>query len=130
MNFINLSTIRVHCCHTLNCNTNIVVTARNVSAQKKNQYYGYLRIYLQHAYLIVKLFNSSIITQHPAEICVKTVINNQYCALQNSIQDIQNVFSRIQVHSMLRKELDSLKVKHKDMIAELKTYKDKVCFIF
>ena len=27
---------------------------------------------------------------------------------------------------MLRKELDSLKVKHKDMIAELKTYKDKV----
>ena len=27
---------------------------------------------------------------------------------------------------MLRRELDSLKVKHKDMIAELKTYKDKV----
>ncbi len=32
----------------------------------------------------------------------------------------------LQVHAMLRKELDSLKAKHKDMVAELKTYKDKV----
>ncbi len=32
----------------------------------------------------------------------------------------------VQVHAMLRKELDSLKAKHKDMMAELKTYKDRV----
>ncbi len=56
---------------------------------------------------------------------------------ENLSQDGGNIFAEKfahcyvcsfpQVHTMLRKELESLKVKHKDMFAELKTYKDKVC---
>ena len=112
VNCINFGTICVHC----NRPINRIVTSECFYTK-----------------IIVDVTNVlNVIT--PVILCInRSTLTLTIVLLKSTVESrkLNNNFliTYLQVHTMLRKELDSLKTKHKDMIAELKTYKDKVSLV-